>query len=77
MSTYSDLIPVNVLTGALGSGKTTLLKALLRAPRLTGTMVLVNELGEIGESITTSSSTPRRARCSSRTAACAARCATT
>ena len=48
MSTYSDLIPVNVLTGALGSGKTTLLKALLRAPRLTGTMVLVNELGEVG-----------------------------
>ncbi len=48
MSAYSDLIPVNVLTGALGSGKTTLLKALLRAPRLDGTMVLVNELGEIG-----------------------------
>ena len=48
MSAYSDLIPVNVLTGALGSGKTTLLKAVLRAPRLTGTMVLVNELGEIG-----------------------------
>jgi len=48
VSTYSDLIPVNVLTGALGSGKTTLLKTLLRAPRLSGTMVLVNELGEIG-----------------------------
>ena len=48
VSTYSDLIPVNVLTGALGSGKTTLLKALLRAPRLEGTMVLVNELGEVG-----------------------------
>jgi len=48
VSTYSDLIPVNVLTGALGSGKTTLLKALLRAPRLAGTMVLVNELGEVG-----------------------------
>ena len=48
MSTYSDLISVNVLTGALGSGKTTLLKALLRAPRLDGTMVLVNELGEVG-----------------------------
>ena len=48
MSAYSDLIPVNVLTGALGSGKTTLLKALLRAPRLDGTMVLVNELGEVG-----------------------------
>ena len=48
MAAYSDLIPVNILTGALGSGKTTLLKALLRAPRLAGTMVLVNELGEIG-----------------------------
>ena len=48
MSAYSDLVPVNVLTGALGSGKTTLLKALLRAPRLDGTMVLVNELGEVG-----------------------------
>ena len=48
MSAYSDLIPVNVLTGALGSGKTTLLRALLRAPRLAGTMVLVNELGEVG-----------------------------
>ena len=48
MSVYSDLVPVNVLTGALGSGKTTLLGALLRAPRLAGTMVLVNELGEIG-----------------------------
>ena len=48
MGTYSDLVPVNVLTGALGSGKTTLLKALLRAPRLTDTMVLVNELGEVG-----------------------------
>ena len=48
MSAYSDLIPVNVLTGALGSGKTTLLKALLRAPRLNRTMVLVNELGEVG-----------------------------
>ena len=48
MSAYSDLIPVNVLTGALGSGKTTLLKALLRAPGLAGTMVLVNELGEVG-----------------------------
>ena len=48
MSAYSDLIPVNVLTGALGSGKTTVLKALLRTPRLDGTMVLVNELGEVG-----------------------------
>ena len=48
MSRYADLIPVNILTGALGSGKTTLLKALLRAPRLECTAVLVNELGEVG-----------------------------
>ena len=48
MSAYADLIPVNILTGALGSGKTTLLKELLRAPRLRQTAVLVNELGEIG-----------------------------
>ena len=48
MSAYADLIPVNILTGALGSGKTTLLKALLRAPRLRKTAVLVNELGEVG-----------------------------
>ena len=48
MSAYSELIPVNVLTGALGSGKTTLLKTLLRVPRLAKAVVLVNELGEIG-----------------------------
>ena len=48
MSVYADLIPVNILTGALGSGKTTLLKALLRAPRLEQSAVLVNELGEVG-----------------------------
>ena len=48
MSAYADLIPVNILTGALGSGKTTLLKELLRAPRLQQTAVLVNELGEVG-----------------------------
>ena len=48
MSAYADLIPVNILTGALGSGKTTLLKALLRAPRLARSAVLVNELGEVG-----------------------------
>ena len=48
MSAYAGLIPVNILTGALGSGKTTLLEALLRAPRLAQTAVLVNELGEVG-----------------------------
>lgn len=48
MGAYGELIPVNVLTGSLGSGKTTLLGAALRAPRLSATLVLVNELGEIG-----------------------------
>jgi len=41
-------IPVNVLTGFLGSGKTTLLQRLLRSPQMNRTVVLINELGEIG-----------------------------
>jgi G3E family GTPase len=41
-------IPVNVITGFLGSGKTTLLQRLLRSPSMARTVVLINELGEIG-----------------------------
>lgn len=41
-------IPVTVLTGFLGSGKTTLLNRALRDPQLEGTVVIVNEFGEIG-----------------------------
>lgn len=41
-------LPVILLTGFLGSGKTTLLNRLLRHPAMTGTAVLVNELGEVG-----------------------------
>jgi G3E family GTPase len=41
-------IPVIVLTGFLGSGKTTLLNALLADRRWADTLVIVNELGEIG-----------------------------
>ena len=41
-------IPFTVLTGFLGAGKTTVLNALLAAPELADTLVLINEFGEIG-----------------------------
>ncbi len=41
-------IPVLLLTGFLGSGKTSLLSKWLRAPEFSGSMVIVNELGEVG-----------------------------
>lgn len=44
----STFTPVNLLTGFLGSGKTTLLRRLLADPALSGTAVLINELGEVG-----------------------------
>jgi G3E family GTPase len=40
--------PLTVVTGFLGAGKTSLLNALLRHPALAGTLVIVNEFGEIG-----------------------------
>ena len=40
--------PLTVVTGFLGAGKTSLLNALLRDPPLAGTLVIVNEFGEIG-----------------------------
>jgi G3E family GTPase len=42
------MIPVSIVTGFLGSGKTTLLNRLLRGPESRGTLVLVNEFGDIG-----------------------------
>jgi G3E family GTPase len=48
MANYSDLTPVNIITGFLGSGKTTLLQRLLRSRELSDVAVLVNEFGEVG-----------------------------
>ncbi len=41
-------IPLAVLTGFLGAGKTTLLNRLLADPAMEGTVVVINEFGEIG-----------------------------
>jgi G3E family GTPase len=41
-------IPLLLLTGFLGSGKTTLLRGWLTEPEFAKTMVLVNEIGEVG-----------------------------
>src|SRR6516225_4481045 len=48
MAEYSELTPVNIITGFLGSGKTTLLQRLLKSPQLSDALVLVNEFGEVG-----------------------------
>ena len=40
--------PVGIVTGFLGAGKTTLLNRLLHDPALNGTIVIVNEFGEVG-----------------------------
>jgi G3E family GTPase len=41
-------LPLTVLTGFLGAGQTTLLNRLLRDPAMKDSLVLVNEVGEIG-----------------------------
>ena len=48
MASYSDLTPVNIITGFLGSGKTTLLNRALRDPAMANTAVVINEFGEVG-----------------------------
>ncbi|MDG2475306.1 MAG: GTP-binding protein [Paracoccaceae bacterium] len=46
--TKKKLLNICLLTGALGSGKTTLLNKLLSSTKLRGSMVLINEFGDIG-----------------------------
>lgn len=48
MSRYAAPIPLMLVTGFLGSGKTTLVNALLRHGDMSGTAVLMNEIGAIG-----------------------------
>jgi G3E family GTPase len=41
-------LPLVVITGFLGAGKTTLLNRLLRDPDMAGTLVIINEFGDVG-----------------------------
>lgn len=43
-----NLIPVHIVTGFLGSGKTTFIKNILKNGQDEKTLILVNELGEVG-----------------------------
>jgi len=45
---HAARIPVTIVTGFLGSGKTTLISEVLRQPGFDGTLVVVNEFGEVG-----------------------------
>lgn len=41
-------VPVYIVSGFLGSGKTTLINQLRATPELSGTLVIVNEIGDVG-----------------------------
>jgi G3E family GTPase len=48
LTTPRPRIPLDLVTGFLGSGKTTLVNAVLRDPAFSGTVVVVNEFGDVG-----------------------------
>ena len=48
MSTFSDKIPVTILTGFLGAGKSTLLNSILKDPAMKDAAVIINEFGDVG-----------------------------
>lgn len=48
MTATTTALPLHLVTGFLGSGKTTLVNRALRSPSFAGTMVVVNEFGEVG-----------------------------
>jgi len=48
MMTPPAPLPLYVLTGFLGAGKTTLLNQLLHDPAMAGTLVIINEFGDVG-----------------------------
>ncbi len=43
-----ERLPFHIVSGFLGAGKTTLVNALLKDPLLDGSLVIVNEFGEVG-----------------------------
>ena len=47
-SSQTHQIPVTLMTGFLGSGKTTQLNAVLSNPAFAGTLVIINEFGDVG-----------------------------
>ncbi len=46
--TSIEALPFHIVSGFLGAGKTTLVNRLLRDPALAGSLVIVNEFGDIG-----------------------------
>lgn len=48
MTNILSQVPLQILTGFLGSGKTTLLNKIINTSEMKGTVLIINEVGEIG-----------------------------